>query len=359
MAVRRSSAILGALAALVVTAAVATPSFAQDNRKLSKEELAQYTVVHAQVDAVISGKAPAPADAKVTFRPHFLKSGTDIYSPYTVELEPGTLTGAPLVMYVVAVRKPAPGATEPAPAAPAEGRGGGRGGRGGRGTAPGGGPSSYAFEDVAFVTPKPDSTIQRALELAPGDYSVYIAISEKPADPKDKKAIPAKAVISTQALTVPDLFTGLATSSIILAKDIAPAGVQLNGQQQLEEPYTVSGYKITPSSASIFPKSGELLWVFYIYNEKEAAAGKPDVGVDYNFFRAGEEKPFVNLPSASYSASSNLPPEFNLAAGHIVFVATSVPLSTFNPGDYKVQIKITDKTNNQSVTRDVPFTVTP
>ena len=115
---------------------------------------------------------------------------------------------------------------------------------------------AFAFEDVAFVTPKPDSTIQRALELMPGDYDVYIAISEKPANPKDKKAVPAKAVIATQPLTVPNLLTGLSTSSVILAKNIEPASAQLNGQQQLEEPYTVSGYKITPSPVSSFPKSG-------------------------------------------------------------------------------------------------------
>jgi hypothetical protein len=226
----------------------------------------------------------------------------------------------------------------------------------GRGAAAGA--PSYAFEDVAFVTPKPDNTIQRALELAPGDYDVYVAISEKPGNPKDKKAPAPKAVVSRQPLTVPNLLTGLSTSSIILAKDIQPAGVQLNGQQQLEEPYTVSGYKITPNPVTTFPKTGELLWVFYIYNEGAAANGKPDVGVDYNFFRAGEDKPFVNMPSSSYNAA-NLPPEFNLASGHMVFVAQGVPLTTFNPGEYKVQIKVTDKTNNESVTRDVPFTVTP
>jgi len=275
--------------------------------------------------------------------------------PYTVDLEPGKLTATPLVMYVRAVSKAAAGAPA-APAAAGREGGGGREGRGGGRGAAGAAPA-FAFEDVAFVTPKPDNTIQRALELMPGDYDLFIAISEKPA--KDKKAAPAKAVVSTQPLTVPNLLTGLSTSSIILAKNIEQAtGPQLTGQQQLDEPYTVSGYKITPSPVSSFSKTGELLWVFYIYNEGEASAGKPDLGVDYNFFKVGEDKPFVNMQSSTYNAG-NLPPEFNLSSGHMVFVAQGVPLTTFAPGDYKVQIKITDKTNNQSVTRDVPFTVTP
>jgi hypothetical protein len=221
--------------------------------------------------------------------------------------------------------------------------------------APSSGGATYAFEDVAFVTPTAENTIPRALELAPGDYDVYIAISEKPS--KDKKAPAAKSVVFTQPLTVPNLLSGLQTSSVILAKNIEPAGVQLNGQQQLEQPYTVSGYKISPSPVASFSKAGELLWVFYIYNEGAAANGKPDLNVEYNFFHAAEEKPFVNMPPSAYNATT-LPPEFNLAAGHVVFVAQGVPLKTFNAGDYRVQIKITDKTNSQSVTRDVPFSVT-
>jgi hypothetical protein len=344
MSFRGASVIHGALAAFMVMAA-ATPSPAQEKRKLSKEEVSQYEALHTLVDAVVAGKQPAPADLKVSFRSHFLKSGEDIYIPYTVDVEPGKLTAAPVAMYVRAVAKTPP-AAGPAGKPAAKGKVGG--------DAPDSGGPKYAFEDIAFVTPTAENTIQRALELAPGDYDLYLALAEKPS--KDKKGPPAKTVVHTQQLTVPNLLTGLNTSSVILAKSIDPSGVQLNGQQQLEQPYTVSGYKIVPNPVSTFSKTGELLWVFYIYNEGAAANGKPDLNVEYNFFRAGEEKPFVNMPPSAFNAGT-LPAEFNLAAGHMVFVAQGVPLTTFNPGDYKVQIKITDKTNNQSVTRDVPFSV--
>jgi hypothetical protein len=381
MAFRRPSIIPGALAVLVVTGPIATPSFAQEARKLTKDEIAQYTPVRQLVDAVVSGKQPAPSDLNVTFRSDFLKSGSGIYIPYRLHFSPSFQT-YPVVLYVRAVHKNVSTATITATTT-----GRGRGAR----TSP---VEQFAFEDVYFIDAKtvtslnskattttstagntttsttqvtsgpvtatsvpPNlSDLNRAMELPPGDYDIYIALRETPG--KDKTSPAPKAVVFQHPLTVPNLLTGLSTSSVILAKDIQPATAQLSGQQQLEEPYTVSGYTITPSPVTSFPKSGELLWVFYIYNEGEAAAGKPDVTVDYNFFRAGEEKPFVNMPSASYNAS-NLPPEFNLSAGHMVFVALGVPLTTFNPGEYKVQMKITDKTNNQSVTRDVPFTVTP
>jgi len=332
MAFRRASAIVGALA---LVAAFAVPSFAQEKRKLTKDEQTQYEAIHAVVDDVAAGKRPAPADLKVTFYNHFIKSPTDVYVPYTLVVEPGKLAELPAVLYVRAIAKSG------AAAAMAK--------QAGKNAKP------FAFEDVAFVTPGADNTVQRALQLVPGDYDVVIALSEKM--PKDKKAPAPKMLVYTQPLTVPDLSTGLTTSSVILAKSIDPADAQPNAQQQLEQPYTISGYKIVPTRATSFPKTSELLWVFYIYNEGAAATGKPDVNVEYTFAKAGEDKPFVNIPASAFNATT-LPPEFNLAAGHILFVAQGVPLATIAPGDYKLQIKVTDKTNNQSVTRDVPFSVT-
>jgi hypothetical protein len=36
----------------------------------------------------------------------------------------------------------------------------------------------------------------------------------------------------------------------------------------------------------------------------------------------------------------------------------SVPLGSFEPGDYRLEIKVTDKTSGKSITRDVRFSVT-
>ena len=350
MAFRRASALLGSFA---LVAAIGVPTYAQDKaqdkpqekRKLSKDEMSQYEGIRKIVDAVQAGKQPAPADFKITFRNHFLKSNDSVYLPFTIDLEPGKVTSVPAVMYVRAVAKGAAAQPKPAPKPVAEGE------------APAAAPAViYPWEDIAFVTPSADNTVQRALALPSGDYDLYIGISEKPS--KDKKAPPAKTSVLTQTLNVPNLQSGLATSSILLAKNVEP-GKQLTGQQQLEQPYMLSGYNVSLVSSTKYPKTAELLWVYYIYNEGAAANGKPDLLVEYNFFHAGEDKPFVNMPPSAYNATSNLPAEFNLASGHTVFVAQGVPLTTFEPGDYKLQIKITDNTNKTSITRDVPFSVTP
>jgi hypothetical protein len=342
MAFRRALILAGVCA---LAALMATPSYAQEKRKLNKDETTQYESLHALVDAVSSGKQPAPADVKVTMHNYFLLSGGDVYIPFTLDLNPA-FSQLPVGMYVRAVAKTPPAAAQ---------AGGNKGKSKVSGGAPASGSTTYAFEDIAFYPDKVDQ-INRALELPAGDYDIYVAMSERPS--KDKKAPAPKSTVAAIPLTVPNLTSGLATSSIILAKGLEPSGAQLNGQQQLEQPYTISGFKISPAFVSSFPKSGELLWVFYIYNEGAAANGKPDLNVEYNFFHAGEDKPFVNMPPSAFNATT-LPAEFDLTKGHTVFVGQGVPLTTFNPGDYKVEMKITDKTNSQSLTRTVNFTVTP
>ena len=53
-----------------------------------------------------------------------------------------------------------------------------------------------------------------------------------------------------------------------------------------------------------------------------------------------------------------LPPAFDLSMGHQLQTGQAVPLAGFPEGDYRLEIKVTDKLANKSVTRDVNFTVT-
>ena len=53
-----------------------------------------------------------------------------------------------------------------------------------------------------------------------------------------------------------------------------------------------------------------------------------------------------------------LPPGFDLSMGHQLQTGQSVPLASFPEGDYRLEIKMTDKLANKSVIRDVNFSVT-
>ena len=349
MSLRRVFALAGIL---VLAASTSVPAFAQDKnaqdkkpapeqqqRKLTNDERRDYLALSELVDAVMAGKQPAPADVKITFNHHFLKSNKNVYIPYMLDMAGGTFSSYPVTMYVRAVGKAEASAVVP-----------------GKGVE-----MNWPFADVYFLNEKSLTSagdvaqLGRALELPAGEYTLYIAMRER--QPKDRKQQP-KQVVLTQPLTVPDLNTGLATSSVILAKSLDPAPEQLTGQQQLEQPFTISGYRVVPSFGEPIPQaSGELMFVFFIYNEGIAASGKPDLDVDYLFYRANEEKPFTKLATQSFNATT-LPGQFDLNLGHQVFVGQGIPVKdAFKPGDYRLEIKVTDKTNGQAITRNVPFTV--
>ena len=350
--------VFAAASALALAASVSGPAIAQDKppapeqqqRKLSNDERKEYIALNELVDAVMAGKQPAPADVKLKFQNHFLRSAKNVYVPYILEVSGGTFSSYPVTMYVRAARK---GDAAAAPAAA------------GKGAEAKGGDSkgvevNWPFADVYFLTEKNLTTtgdvseLGRALELPPGEYTLYIAMRER--QPKDRKQQP-KSVVLAQPLTVPEMNTGLTTSSVILAKALDPAPEQLTGQQQLEQPFTISGYRVVPSFGAPIPMSGELMFVFFIYNEGVAASGKPDLDVEYFFHRGTEEKPFTKLATQSFNATT-LPGQFDLNQGHQVFVGQGIPVKdAFKPGDYRLEIKVTDKTNSQTITRSVPFTV--
>jgi hypothetical protein len=342
---RRVFAVAGAL---ILSASASPRALAQDKkpapeqqqRKLSNDERREYVALNELVDAVTAGKQPAPADVKLKFQNHFLKSAKNVYIPYMLEVSGGTFSSYPVTMYVRAVRKPEAGA---APAPETKGV-----------------ETNWPFADVYFLTEKNLTTtgdvaeLGRALELPAGEYTLYVAMRER--QPKDRKQQP-KSVVLAQPLTVPDMNAGLTTSTVILAKALDPAPEQLTGQQQLEQPFTISGYKVVPSFGAPIAQSGELMFVFFIYNEGVAASGKPDLDVEYLFYRASEDKAFTKLATQSFNATT-LPGQFDLNLGHQVFVGQGIPVKdAFKPGDYRLEIKVTDKTNGQTVTRNVPFTV--
>jgi len=329
-------------AALIISAVLTTmPAYGQpkpqeqtaEKLKLSKTEMAQYKALTGLVDTVTSGKEPAPRDFTVAFHSHFIRSITNVFVPYVLEIGPGKPSSFPVALYVRAQKK---GATSAA--------------------------SEPVFTDIyfananSFTTAGQDSVqFSRALELPPGDFEVTLAMTEAPS--KNTRT-PPKRVVHTQALTVPDFSGSLTTSSILLAKSIEAASQQLTARQQMEQPFTIGGQTITPALTPTFTKSAELLFMFLVYNEGAGPAGKPDIEVGYTLTRGAEAKPFAKMPNSLFNATT-LPAEFNLSAGHQVMVVQGVPLASLAPGDYTLAIAITDKTNNGAITRTVPFTVIP
>jgi hypothetical protein len=148
---------------------------------------------------------------------------------------------------------------------------------------------------------------------------------------------------------------------VIVASRIDPLPAPLTPQQQADRPYAMGTMEITPYYDMKFKKTNELSTFMLIYNPKTDSANKPDVTVEYNFYQkaAGQPEKFFNKTNPQSLNAQTLPPQFDLAAGHQLQSGQAVPLASFPEGDYRLEIKVTDKMANKTLTREINFSVIP
>ena len=223
-------------------------------------------------------------------------------------------------------------------------------------------PSKYAAEYLSYFNPTTvGGRFSRAFVLPAGNYDVYMLMRES-APASQKNAPPAKVSGIKQALTVPDFWAAdLTTSSIIVASRVEPLNAPLSPNEQFERPYAaMGGMDIVPALDTRFTTKAELSLFLLIYNPKVDGTNKPDVTVEYNFYQklADTGEKFFNRTPPQLLNASTLPASFDMAIGHQLSTGQAVPLASFPAGDYRLEIKITDKLGSKSVTRDVNFTVT-
>jgi hypothetical protein len=228
----------------------------------------------------------------------------------------------------------------------------------------------YAWDNIHFIDLPADGKLSRAVALQPGEYDAFIAIKERAAappagqkpNPQAAPPAPGKMTVFRRDLTVPDFNKAdLQTSSVILASAVEPVTAQLSPAEQESNPYVFGPMRIVPVRDGKFSKASELQVIFWIYGASAAANGKPDVVVDFNFHiknADGSEKYFNKTAPQELNATT-LPPEFSVAAGHQLPGSLVVGLTPFPVGDYRLEIKVTDKPSGKAVTQNVNFTVLP
>ena len=291
----------------------------------------QDLIALSQLVDASSGQAPA-ADVRVTWRSnHFVKSqGDTVYIPFTVAIDRTQLTATSAAVYVRAINK--------APATPAT-------------PPPAGARPSYAWDTIYFVDLPADGNLSRAIALPSGTYDVLVGV-------KEKGAAAGKMGLLKHELTVPALGTELTTSSVILTKSFEQMTAPLPADKQQDNPYVFGTVRLAPSLDHVFAKTSNLQLMFWIYGASETA-GKPDVLVEFNFHVKqpdGTQK-FFNKTQPQTINQTTLPAEFDLTKGHQLYSSLVIPLASFSAGDYRLEIKVTDKPSGKSVTRDVDFQV--
>jgi hypothetical protein len=295
---------------------------------------------------------------------HFVKGQTDTYIPFTLTVDRSAVpSGAALWIRIVNVEQAAAFAasiTAPRP-------------QGNTRNQPAPARTVFAWDNGSFVDVPEGGKLSRAIQLRPGQYVAYIAIKEKstaaPAanqrndrNRNDRNApppavAPGKVGLLRHEITVPDFgVADLATSSVIVARSVEQVAAPPTDQES--NPYVFGPMRIVPSPDGNFAKSAELSVIFWIYNAQAAATGKPDVTIDYNFYqKLAEGEKYFNKTAPQQLNAQTLPPEFNVAAGHQLPGSLVVPLTSFPVSDYRLEIKVTDKTSGKSVTQNVNFSV--
>jgi hypothetical protein len=367
--------------AILVTFIITVPVFAQQKdakqlAKLDKAQLQDAQALKAAIDAVQAGGA-APSDIPATFegQDFFKAAGGLTYVPFTMTADPKVLANPAVALMLRVVRKgelPPPPKDEKKPvttidqerpiadladlrdlteaerAKQAEGKNK-------KPLLP-----KPAYEDLDFTVLKPAEAGQparfsRAFQAAGGEYDVYVGLKER--NPADKKAKP-KITVLTHAMTIPDLQAGdLKTSSVIVADKIEPMAAPLKPDQQRENPYTIGMLQIVPKIGTKFAKTDELAVYFQIYNAGLDAARKPDVLQEFMFYQKqpnGEKKIFNSEPSPLNATT--LPAAFD-PDKHQLPGGSAWPLTSFPAGDFRLEIKVTDKITGKTLTHNVNFSV--
>jgi hypothetical protein len=322
----------------------------KDQEKRSEQEQQDIQQMVRLVDAVMMGQQPAPTDIGITWDSNHFVKGVDgaTYIPFNLTIDRSKLADPAVAMYVRVVSK----TPAPAPAAEANGKKDGKNDKEQPRVV-------YPWDNVHFFAMPANGKVSRAMAVKPGEYEVFIAVKEATKGKPAKNAPPAKISVFRRDLSVPD-FTKpeLATSSVIIASDIQPVTTPLTAQQQSESPYTFGTMTVVPSVDAKLKKSSELQVLFWVYGAEPDAASKPDVTIEYSFYqKTADGEKYFNKTAPQALNATTLPAEFNAAAGHQLPGSLVVPLGSFPAGDYRLEIKITDKKTSKTLTQNATFTV--
>ena len=332
---------------LTVALLFCAPVVAQD---FEDWQVAEMQPLVTAVTAARMGEGAVGEEA-VQILPSYMK-GTEgnTYAPYTLILGPSLVTKPNIVTYVVMTAAgESPNADGELPA--------------------------VSYEDV-FYSPVSGSgaqeiRIDRAMQAPGGEYDIYVAIrdsedgdapTERVMNPRtgqsEEVPIAPNIVLTRERITVPDFWNDeLQTSTIFLAEAIEPLTEAPTPEELSTFPYTIGTARITPKFDSSYATDDVLSFMFVIYNTGHDD-GMPDVTVEYDFHQvtaSGEE--FFNRAPPQELNNSSLPDFFDVTQGFQLITGQQVPVGSFPAGDYRLEIKVTDKEDSNEISKDLLFTV--
>ena len=339
MAIRRAMTGMVALvvAATFAASGVAAQQQAQkpDTKKRSKQEQQEIEQVVKVVDGVMAGQ-PAPGDITMTLEPFFMKSQEQrTFVPFVLSINNAPKTDA--AMYVRVVNP----AAQPDPKAKKV---------------------EYPWDDIHFIPAAAlageSVKLNRVFMATAGTYDVYVAFKERLPEKAPKNAVAKIGVLKTK-VTVPDYYNGeLSTSTVLVADKVNMLTAPVAGDEARERPFVFGLQELLPAPDMEFKKAEELSIFFQVYNSGLDPSGKPNLTLEYEFHKVeGTGEKFFNKTNPQTVNASNLPPQFDPAKFPVPGGIT-VPLASFAEGQYRLNIKITDKASGKPpLSQDIKFSV--
>ncbi len=208
-------------------------------------------------------------------------------------------------------------------------------------------PFRFPFEEFYSVGSGP---LDRALGLPAGEYDVYVALVDR----RRLKTEPP--VVAHQRIAIPDLWNDeLALSSLIFAADVRTLAAPLSRQEQASHPYTFGHAQVVPVATPEFSQKDVLTIVYQICNY---GAPDTDLSANYAFYRVDGGRTLFNRTAPQTLGDEDLPPPANVW-DTAAFTMQSVPLQTFPPGAYEVEVTVRDNHTRATAAKTARFVVKP
>lgn len=196
------------------------------------------------------------------------------------------------------------------------------------------------FEDVVTSSYTPESldqgmqqrsAYQKNVVLAPGNYKVDLVV-------RDVNS--GKTGVIKQGFVVPRYEEGrLSTSTLILASKIEP----LNGRLATGQ-FVLGALKVIPNATGEFKGDQSLGVYMQVYNVSiDQATLRPSVDIEYVVSQKDKELMRIKEDGNNGLSSIN---------SQQITLARLIPLKTFKPGFYDVQVLIRDNVANQMIATD-------
>jgi len=342
--------VLSLFVVLAWVASFAPALLAQNNQpKRTKQEQQDIEALQKLLDGVAAGTTPAPTEIPVTWQHNIFVAAAEgaTYVPFTVRVDRSALSSPGVALYVRAVSKDAAAAP-----APEQGNNRDRNNRNNQ--------QEFPWQQVYFLDVPANGVIERPLALKPGNYDVFVAVKERTPERQQRNAPPLKSGVVRHELSVPNFGPGsdLTTSTVMTATTIEPLSAPLTQEQQTDEPYlSAFGARLVQPEDGKFKKTGDFNVFFWIYGAGQEG-GKPNLTIEYSFHqKTAEGEKYFNKTTPQEVNAQTLPPAFDMNQGHQIPGSTGVPLASFPEGDYRLEIKITDKTSGKTLTQNANFTV--